>query len=122
MIERIDDMPAGTTGLRASGKLTKEDYVDVLEPALNKAVACGAVRLLFVLESFDGLAPSAVPEDMKTGFRAWFRDHKAWQKMAFVTDIEWIAKATRAFAFVAPGELEVFPLAEEGAARSWVSG
>jgi hypothetical protein len=26
MIERIDDMPAGTIGLRASGKLSREDY------------------------------------------------------------------------------------------------
>lgn len=26
MIERIGDMPAGAVGLRASGKLTKDDY------------------------------------------------------------------------------------------------
>ncbi len=121
MIEKIDDVPAGVTGLRAAGKLTKEDYVEVLEPALSAAVASGAVRLLFVLESYDGLEWGAMPEDLKTGFRAWFREHKAWQKMAFVTDVEWIARATRAFAWVAPGELEVFPLAEEDAARAWVA-
>ena len=33
MIERIEEMPAGKMGLRASGKLTREDYRDVLEPA-----------------------------------------------------------------------------------------
>jgi hypothetical protein len=26
MIERIEDMPAGTVGLRASGKLIRDDY------------------------------------------------------------------------------------------------
>jgi hypothetical protein len=26
VIERIDDMPAGTIGLRASGKLSRDDY------------------------------------------------------------------------------------------------
>ena len=31
MIERMDDMPAGVIGLRASGKLTRDDYRDVLE-------------------------------------------------------------------------------------------
>ena len=30
MVERIDDMPAGTIGLRASGKLTRDDYREVL--------------------------------------------------------------------------------------------
>lgn len=121
MIEKIDDVPAGVTGLRASGKLTKEDYTEVLEPALNAAVASGEVRLLFVLDSYDGLEWGAMPEDLKTGFKAYFREHQAWQKMAFVTDVEWIAKATRAFAWVAPGELAVFPLAEEEAARTWVA-
>ena len=29
MVEKIDDMPAGTIGFRASGKLTPEDYRDV---------------------------------------------------------------------------------------------
>jgi hypothetical protein len=28
MVERMDDVPAGVIGLRASGKLTKQDYAD----------------------------------------------------------------------------------------------
>jgi hypothetical protein len=32
MIERIEDMPAGTIGLRASGKLTREDYQELSSP------------------------------------------------------------------------------------------
>jgi hypothetical protein len=46
MIERIEDMPAGTVGLRASGKLTRDDYRQVLEPALNEGVEAGELRLL----------------------------------------------------------------------------
>jgi len=42
--------------------------------------------------------------------------------MALVTDVEWIAKATRAFAFVGPGETETFSLSEERAARTRVAG
>ena len=55
MIERIDEMPAGTIGLRASGKLSRDDYREVLEPALREGIDSGELRLLFVLESFDVL-------------------------------------------------------------------
>jgi hypothetical protein len=122
MIERIEDVPAGTLGLRASGELTREDYVEVLEPALAEAVAAGSIRLLFVLTEFDGVAPGAWIEDVKTGLRAWVRDHEAWRKMALVTDVGWVAKAMRAFAWVAPGEVRVFGLAELEAAKAWVAG
>jgi len=108
--------------LRASGRLTKEDYVEVLEPALKEGVDAGGIRILFVLESYDGMALDAMAEDIRTGARAWFRDHSSWRRMAIVTDIGWATKGTRAFAWVAPGELEVFPLAELEAARSWVAG
>lgn len=30
MIEKIEDMPAGTIGFRASGKLSREDYREIL--------------------------------------------------------------------------------------------
>lgn len=37
MVERIDDMPAGTIGFRASGKLSRDDYREVMEPGLRAA-------------------------------------------------------------------------------------
>jgi hypothetical protein len=67
VIERIDDMPARTIGLRASGKLTRDDYRRVLEPALREGIDTGELRLLFALPDFDGLEPAALPEDSKTG-------------------------------------------------------
>src|SRR3954462_4762463 len=110
MIERIEEAPAGGMGLRATGELTKDDYTEVLEPALARAEAGGEIRLLFVLESFDGLAPGAWREDGKAGIRAWAREHRSWRRMALVTDVEWVARPTRAFAWLAPGEVKVFPL------------
>lgn len=121
MIERIEEMPAGTIGLRASGELSKDDYVMVLEPALREGVESGELRLLFVIDDWDGLAPGAWPEDFKTGMRAWFRDHSAWKRFAFVTDVEWLAKAMRMFAWMAPGEVRVCGLTEEAEAKRWLS-
>ncbi len=121
MIERIEGMPAGTIGLRASCKLSKDDYREVLEPALREGVETGDLRLLFVLDDFDGLEHGAWVEDAKTGLRTWVRDHSAWKRFALVTDVEWVAKAMRMFAWMTPGEVGIYALAAEDEARAWVA-
>ena len=122
MIERIDDMPAGTVGLRASGKLSKEDYREELEPALREAVESGELRLLFVLTDFEGLEPGAWVEDAKTGLRVWVRDHAAWKRFALVTDVEWVAKAMRMFSWLTPGDVLIRDLDSLEEAKAWVAG
>jgi hypothetical protein len=121
MIERIDGMPAGAVGLRASGKLSKQDYTEVLEPALREGVESGELRLLFVLTDFDGLEMSAIPEDFKTGLQAWFRDHSAWRRFALVTDVDWVAKAMHMFAWLTPGEVRICDLDQMEDAKRWVA-
>ncbi|MGH2973301.1 MAG: STAS/SEC14 domain-containing protein [Solirubrobacterales bacterium] len=121
MIERIVGMPPGTIGLRAAGKLSKDDYVEVLEPALREGIESGELRLLFVLSDFDGLELGAWPEDLKTGLRSWVRDHSAWKRFALVTDTEWVAKAMHMLTWLTPGEVMVCGLAEEDEARAWVA-
>lgn len=122
MIERIDGMPAGTVGLRASGKLSKDDYTGVLEPALREGVESGELRLLFVLTGFDGLEAAAIPEDFKTGLKAWFREHSAWKRFALVTDVEWVAKAMHMFTWLTPGEVLIRDLDGLEEAKAWVAG
>ena len=38
MVDVIPDMPPGTLGFTVSGRLTHDDYVDVLVPPLREAV------------------------------------------------------------------------------------
>jgi hypothetical protein len=114
-------MPSGTIGLRASGKLTRDDYREVLEPALREGVESGELRLLFVLTSFDGLEAGAVPEDIKTGLSAWFGHHSAWKRFALVTDSDWVARAMHMFAWLAPGDVMVCEPDRLEDARSWVA-
>lgn len=122
MIERIDEMPAGAVGLRASGKLSRDDYRNVLEPALEQGVASGELRLLFVLTDFEGLEHGAWIEDAKTGLNAWVRNHAAWKRFALVTDVEWVAKAMRMFTWLTPGEVIVRDLDGLEEAKAWVAG
>ncbi len=121
MIGRIEEMPAGTVGLRASGKLSRDDYRDVLEPALREAVASGELRLVFVLTDFEGLEPGAWIEDVKTGLQAWVRDHSAWRRFALVTDVEWVAKAMRMFTWLTPGEVMICEPDRLEEAKRWVA-
>lgn len=122
MIERIEEMPPGTIGLRAAGKLSREDYREVLEPALREGIESGEIRFVFSLTDFHGLEPGAWIEDAKTGLGAWVRNHSAWKRFALVTDVEWVAKAMRAFAWMAPGEVKVFAIDQLEAAKGWVVG
>lgn len=122
MVERIEDMPAGTIGFRASGKLTREDYKEVLEPVLQEAVDSGEVRMLFCLTEFKGLEPGAWFDDVKTGLGLGIGHHSAWKRSAIVTDVEWVGKAFRLFAWMTPGEVKVYDdLGQEEEARSWVA-
>lgn len=121
MIERIDAMPAGTIGFRASGRLTRDDYRDVLEPVLGAAAETGEIRMLFEITDFNGVEPAAGFEDLKTGIGLGWGHRSAWKRSAIVTDLEWLAKGFEFFAWVTPGEVKVFGLDGFAEAQDWVT-
>jgi SpoIIAA-like len=122
MIEPIGDMQAGTIGFRASGEVTREDYRRVLEPALREAVQSGEVRMLYVVEADFEMDGSAVLEDAKTGLKLGLGHISAWKRTAVVTDVEWVRRAVRLFAWMAPGEVGVWRLDQLAEAREWLAG
>jgi SpoIIAA-like len=123
VIERLEDMPPGTLGFRAAGEIEREDYADVLVPALNQAVDGGdGLRTLYVIEKLDEIEPAALWADAKLGANLGVRHREAWVRSAIVSDIEWIVRATNLFAWMIPGEARVFPLAELEQAKTWVAG
>jgi len=123
MVERMGDMPDGVIGLRGSGKLTKADYTDVLEPALKEAMDSGEARVVFVLTDFDGLELGATFEDIKTGLGVELGNRKSWERLALVTDVDWVARAMRMFAWAMPGELGVYESLDDlEKAKTWTAG
>jgi len=121
MVEGIDEMPTGTIGFRASGKLTRDDYRKVLEPALRKAAESGEIRMLFRLTDFEGVEAAAWFEDVKTGLGLGLGHHSAWKRSAIVTDVDWVGKAFKLFAWMSPGEVKVYGLDQLEDAKSWVA-
>jgi len=118
MIEIMTDLPDHVLGVKGTGEVTTEDYKRVLVPALEKKLkAHRRVRLLYVLaDDFRGITPGAAWQDAKVGMSHL----TAFERMALVTEVDWIEKTVKAFGFAMPGEVRVFDDDDLQAAREWV--
>ena len=118
MIERLADFPDNVLAFVCKGRVTKADYDAVLVPAvLNVLRTHDKVRLYYeTAADFDGLDPSAIWEDFKVGMEHLTR----WERLAVVTDIDWITSTMRFFGFLMPGRMKLFPTAEAAQARAWI--
>jgi hypothetical protein len=123
MIEAIADMPEGTIGLRVWGSVTRDDYVDVLMPALNKAAEdTEAIRLVFqVGPDFQHFTPGMMGADVTAGLNFGVKHWSAWRRMAVVTDVEWLRHSMQMFGWMTPGEARLFSLDELDQAKEWVA-
>jgi phosphoserine phosphatase len=43
-----------------------------------------------------------------------------WERVAVVTDVEWIKQTMRFFSFLMPGAMKVFATSEATQARAWI--
>ncbi len=119
VIRLLSDMPAGVLGLEAVDDVEKEDYKNVIVPAVDEAIAQhGKVRLVYVLgPEFDDYEGGAVWEDLKLGAR-----HPAsFERMAIVTDARWVGPAVKIFSVLWPGQARAFPLSELESAKRWAA-
>lgn len=118
MIKIIQDMPVGTIGLEAVGKVTEEDYRNVLLPAISSAVERTDVRLLYVLgDDFDSYSPGAVWADTKL----WAGHPRAWKRVAIVSDADWLENSIKAFGWLVPGEVKIFETDDLDEAKEWLA-
>lgn len=121
MLTVIPDLPAGVVGVEAEGQVTAGDYEQVLVPAVEaarKATPEGKVRMLYVLGSdFPGYTTGAAWEDAKLGLG----QIRAWERIAIVSDADWLRRAVHGFGWMMPGEVQVFGMDERDAARAWVT-
>lgn len=118
MIKLIPNLPGNTVGISASGNVSAADYETVLVPAVEAALARHKkARLLYELEKdFTGFTAGAMWDDMKLGLAHF----AAWEKVAVVTDVGWVAHAASMFRFVMPCPLRVFASQDRAAAESWI--
>jgi len=118
MIKTIDGFPESIIALCASGRVTAADYDKVLIPKVESALKHHRkVRLYYEFgRDFSELDAGAAWKDFKIGVEHLSR----WERMAVVTDVEWIRHAIDAFSFLMPGQLRVFASGQTAEARTWI--
>jgi len=118
MIEVLKDFPTNVVAFACHGQVTRQDYDNVLIPAVNKALQQNEkVRLYYeTAGDFAGIDPGAVLEDAGVGMGHLLR----WERFAVVTDVEWIRHTMKLFAFLVPCEMKVFATDEVAQAREWI--
>ena len=118
MIERLKDFPADVLAFVCRGRVSKKDYDTVLVPAVNEALKNGGkLRIYYETGGDFQIEPGAMMEDFKVGMEHLPR----WERMAVVTDIDWIKHTMRFFSFLMPGEMKTFPSSEAAQARAWIA-
>jgi hypothetical protein len=118
MIELLPNLPDKVIGFLASGEVTAQDYESVLIPAVElKIKECGAVRLLYHIgPAFARFTAAAMWDDAKVGMTHL----KAWEKIAVVTDIDWISGAISMLRFAMPCPVKVFSNRQYAEAVDWI--
>jgi hypothetical protein len=72
-------------------------------------------------DDFDGLDLGALWQDMKAAGSVGLKHRSSWERMALVTNKDWIRHGTSAFGWLAPGELRPFEPSERDKPRAWLA-
>jgi hypothetical protein len=118
MIEPLTGFPNNVLAFACHGRVTRQDYETVLIPSVEATLkAHEKVGLYYeVGPDFTGIETGTVLEDIKVGVEHLNR----WDRLALVSDVEWIRNTVTVFGFLLPGHLRVFHLSETASARAWI--
>jgi hypothetical protein len=119
MLRHMTDMPAGTIGFEAIGEVEDDDWEQAVEPVLRGEIADGRrVRMLYLLGPE---APAVEGDAMRAdaGFRA--RHATSFERVAVVSDEDWMRPLIRALSVLLPGEARGFHVRELAAAETWLA-
>ena len=118
MLERLES-PPNVIAIKAVGKLAKDDYTNVLTPAIKALMdSTGELRAVIVVgDEFDGITPGGTWEDLKTGMQHLTK----WKRCAVVSDKDWVRHGVALFGWTMPGDVKVFAETEVDQAIEWAA-
>jgi hypothetical protein len=119
MLKQIPDMPVGTIGFEAIGKVEDDDFEHAVEPVLRGEIAAGRkIRLLYLLGPEMGeYEGDTLTEEMQFAVR----HPSAYERVAVVSDEDWLRPALRVLSVLVPGQLRGYPVAQLPRAREWLA-
>lgn len=112
-------MPEGIIAVRGLGRVTRDDYRTVMDPAIERATAGGRKARLYLElgQEFEGYDASAMLADTSIGVGHW----TSFDRIAVVSDTDWVRHAIHLFGPLIPGDVRVFRSGEAETARAWVA-
>jgi SpoIIAA-like len=119
MIEVIHGLPSYVTAFRATGIVTREHYLIIINPLVKSVVtAFGKVNYMLVLNtSIRNYTTGAWIEDALLGIRYFNK----WKKIAIVTEKDEVKKFTDTFGKLIPPQTKGFKLEDLSIAKQWIS-
>jgi hypothetical protein len=118
MIEVLPESEGKILILRAVGKLTEEDYKDVLIPRLEAIIReHGKARLLLDMgDDFHGWESAALWDDAQFGLT----HRKDFEKMGVIGGPKWVERTLKFARMIMGGEIRSFSANERGEAFRWI--
>jgi hypothetical protein len=118
MFKFIEGLAPGVIAIEALGKVTHEDYRDVLIPKAEAAMGKDPVKTLYVLgKDFAGFELEALEDDSAFGLKHWHD----FSQIAVVSDHAWLNAVINMFKPFFHGEVRLFRLTDLPAAKDWIA-
>jgi hypothetical protein len=120
MVELLTDFPPHVAAYTAKGAVSKEEYEEVVMKRVNEvAKQFGRINFLVKLETgFGNYSIGAFLRYVKISFDHFFK----WQRMAIVTDEDWVRQIYRFLSPFVHGKVRGYKLRDYEQAKEWVSG
>ena len=112
------DMAGNVVSVRAAGRVTGKDYVEILIPALEEKIArFGKVRILYTIgRDFSGVTIGAMWNDAK----AIIKHLNAIERAAVISDVLWMINLTKLFSIIMPYPVKAFGMEMLVEAKAWI--
>ena len=119
MIQRISSLPETMVGFRAMGEVTKEDFDQIVLPAVREIVEkTGQLNYMLVIDtSLQNFTAGAWIKDAILGIKNLTK----WHRAAIVSDAKTIKKFIAFFSILIPGEFKGFDHESLQEAIGWTS-
>ncbi|MFZ0930687.1 MAG: STAS/SEC14 domain-containing protein [Syntrophobacteraceae bacterium] len=120
MIEVLPDSDGNVLILKAVGKLTDQDYKEVLIPRLESIIhEQGKARLLIDMgDRFSGVEAEALWDDARFGLT----HRNDFDKMGVIGGPKWVEWGLKLAKLIMNGDIKSFSPTEREEAVSWIKG
>jgi hypothetical protein len=119
MVELLNGFPPHVAAYKATGKVNKDEYEQVVMARVDEVAATyGKINFLVLLETdFENYSGAAFLDYLKVSFEHFTK----WNRMAIVTDERWVRKAYDMLSPLVHGVINGFELKQFEDAKEWVS-